>query len=78
MIKIKPGGVKEIQSALDKIDEMRSDDRDVDITASDDPQIRGALDFVLTIMPKELRKKATLDEKVETLRTYLEYAGELN
>lgn len=74
-MKIKPGDIDAVQSAMDKMDEMRSDDPDVDLALVDDPQVRGALDFAQSLMPKRSRE-LSLDEKLELLRSYLDSMGE--
>ncbi|MEO5952371.1 MAG: hypothetical protein ABIQ44_07895 [Chloroflexia bacterium] len=74
-MKTKLGDIDDIQAAMDKMDEMRSDDPDVDFTSIDDPQVQAALEFAQSLMPKR-SKELDIDEKMELLRTYLDSMGE--
>lgn len=72
---VKQGGIEELKSGLNKIEQMKADDPDVDLRDSDDPQVRGALDFARTLLLKESKKEQSVERKLEVLREYLEYAG---
>lgn len=75
VMKIKPGGLAEIQAGVDKIDNLRADDPDVDLAQCDDPQVRGVLDFAQSLMPPR-SKELSIEQKIELLRNYLDSMGE--